>query len=73
MTPLDLYVSTEETRVANVDQIINNVNSTVMESMNLVDHIVPILVDDSVNLIVYYAELFGVLINAPTKINVDNV
>lgn len=63
----------EETRVVNIDQIIDNVNSIVMESINLANHIVSIKVDDSINHVVDRSELFDILSNVPTKTIVDNV
>lgn len=49
VTPLDLHVSSKETKVVNADQLTNNVDGTVMKSVYLVDYVAaPINVVDHV-------------------------
>lgn len=66
-------MSSEETRVVNADQITYNVDSTIMESMNFVDHVVLIEVVDLVNHVDYHVELSNILIIALSKTSIGNV
>lgn len=73
VTSFDLHVSSEETRLVNVDQTIDNVDGIAMKSITIVDHVVPIKVVNHVNQDVDHAKLSNVLIIVATETIVDNI